>query len=138
MPHEVAIILGIILAAIGAFHSVFMLYDWYCDNKLVKMGKEITAKVTEAATCPDIENVNTGEYRYYAEFVVNSVTYYTSSRFTGSSTDEYLGKEVIVIYDPANPEKARFKNDVSVVFHDGEYVFLFLVGVGLLLYGLFF
>ncbi len=135
MPKEFAIIMGLILIVISSGNLLFILYEWYCDRKLQRRGVETIGRITDAATYPDIENVNTGQYRLYAEFKVGDATYHANSRFAGGSRDEFLGKETVIVYDPDNPEKSRFKNDISVIRKEAGYIIVLLAGSGLVVYG---
>ena len=136
MPGELAIIMGLFLFVIASVNLVIVLYEWHCDRKLVRSGVETKGRITDAATFPDIENVNSGQYRFYAEYSVNGVAYHSSSRFVSGSRDEYLGKEVAILYDPDNPGKSRFKNDISVMRNEAGYIIVLLAGIGLVVYGL--
>lgn len=138
MPREFAIVMGLILLVISSVNLVIVLYEWHCDRKLVRAGAETTGRITDAATYPEIENVSSGRYRLYAEFNAGGATYHASSRFASGSKEEYLGKDVAIIYDPENPRKSRFKNDISVMRNEFQYVVIFLAGIGLLVYGVFF
>jgi hypothetical protein len=138
MPGEFAIIMGLILFVIASVNLVIVLYEWHCDRKLVRSGVETTGRITDAATYPEIENVSSGQYRFYAEFSVSGVTYHAGSRFSGGMKDELLGREVAILYDPEDPEKSRFKNDISVMRNEAGYIIVLLAGIGLVVYGVFF
>jgi len=138
MPREFAIVMGLILLVIASVNLVIILYEWRCDRKLVRAGVETTGRITDAATYPEIENVNSGQYRFYAEFMAGGATYHASSRFASGSRDEFLGKEIAILYDPENPGKSRFKNDISVIRNEFQYVVVLLAGIGLVVYGVFF
>lgn len=138
MPKELAIIMGLILLIIASVNLLVIVHEWYCDRRLVRTGVETKGKITDAATFPDIENVNSGQYRFYAEYTVNGTIYHASSRFVSGSKDEYLGKEIAILHDPENPEKSRFKNDISVMRKEVQYVAVLIAGIGLVVYGVFF
>ena len=138
MSVEFAIIMGLILLVISSVNLLIIFHEWNCDRRLVRQGIETTGRITDAATFPDIEDINSGQYRFYAEFIVNGATYHTSSRFVSVSKDEFLGREVVILYDPDDPEKSRFKNDISVIRKEWGYIIIFFAGIGLLVYGVFF
>jgi hypothetical protein len=126
------------LFAISLVNLLFILHEWYCDRRLLRKGIETTGKITDAATYPDIENVNSGQYRFYAEFIVNDITYHASSRFVSGLKNGFLGKEVPILYDPDDPEKSRFKNDISIMRKEAGFIVMLFAGICLVIYGAFF
>ncbi len=126
---------GSILAFYGFVDGLFNFLDWRRDKKLLLTGVETTGKITDAATYPQIENVSSGRYRFYAEFrsADNSV-HIAASRFAGSSPEKFLDTEVAIIYDPENPDHSRFKNDISIARDLIINLITFITGLGLFLY----
>ncbi|MBN2080112.1 MAG: hypothetical protein JW838_14180 [Spirochaetes bacterium] len=138
MPKDFAAVLGLILLVISAIHLVINLYEWRRDMNLLHTGTETTGIITDAATYPDIENVNSGQYRFYADFTVKGVTCCASSRFASRKKSAFMNREVAIVYDPENPARSRFKHDISVLRDGVEYIILFIVGLALSIYGIFF
>lgn len=126
---------GSILTFYGFVDGVFDFFDWHRDKKLLLTGIETTGKITDAATYPQIENVNSGQYRFYAEFKsADNTTHFAASHFASSSPEKFLNTEVAIIYDPKNPDHSRFKNDISLVRDVIINICVFVIGLGLIIY----
>ncbi len=138
MPKDFIAVIGLIMLVISAIHLAIILYEWRRDMNLLRTGRETTGTITDAATYPDIENVNSGQYRFYADFIVNGVTYCASSRFASRRKNDFMNREVAIVYDPADPGRSRFKHDISVLRDGLEYIVLFIVGLALSAWGLLF
>ncbi|HOI74269.1 MAG TPA: DUF3592 domain-containing protein [Syntrophales bacterium] len=138
MPTDAEIgcfLVGVILAFYGFVDGVFNFFDWRRDEKLLRTGIETTGKITDAATYPQIENVNSGQYRFYAEFkAADNTTHVAASHFASSSPEKFLNTEVAVIYDPKNPDHSRFKNDIRLIREVAINISVFLIGLGLIIY----
>ncbi len=138
MPKDFIAVIGLIMLVISAIHLAIILYEWRRDMNLLRTGRETMGMINDAATYPDIENVNSGQYRFYADFTVNGVTYYASSRFASRRKNAFMNREVAIVYDPADPGRSRFKQDISVLRDGLEYIVLFIVGLALSAWGLLF
>jgi hypothetical protein len=138
MPTETEIgcfLIGAILAFYGFVDGIIDFFDWRHDKKLLLTGTETTGKITDAATYPQIENVNSGQYRFYAEFkAADNSTHTAASHFASGSPEKFLNTEVAIIYDPKNPDHSRFKNDISLVREVILKIGMFVIGLGLILY----
>jgi hypothetical protein len=138
MPTETEIgcfLAGSILTFYGFVDGIFDFFDWRRDKKLLLTGTETTGKIKDAATYPDIENVNSGQYRFYAEFKsADNTTHVAASHFASSSPEKFLNTEVAIIYDPKNPDHSRFKNDISLGREVILKIGMFVIGLGLILY----
>jgi hypothetical protein len=138
MPTETEIgcfLAGSILAFYGFVDGIFDFFDWHRDKKLLLTGTETTGKITDAATYPQIENVNSNQYRFYAEFKsADNSHHIAASHFASSSPEKFLNTEVAIIYDPKNPDHSRFKNDISLVREVVIKFSMFVIGLGLILF----
>lgn len=133
-----ALLAGIILIVLGFFNTLIGLYEWHCDEELLKTGSKAVGTITDAVTYPQDDSVNTGQYRFVAEFKSeDNKTCYAKSRFASRAKDKYLNTKVTVIYDPGNPERSRFEHDISIMRDVYEYIFMFVPGIGLLLFGIY-
>lgn len=138
MPKDFIAVIGLIMLVISAIHLVILLYEWRRDMNLLHAGTETAGIITDAATYPDIENVNSGQYRFYADFTVDGVTYCASSRFASSRKNAFMNREVAILYDPEDPGRSRFKHDISVLRDGVDYIILFIAGLALSAWGLLF
>ena len=126
---------GSILAFYGFVDGMFNFFDWRRDRKLLLTGTETTGRITDSATYPQIENVSSGQYRFYAEFrSPDNAHHIAASRFTSSSPEKFLNTEVAVIYDSRDPDHSRFKNDISIARDLIINIIMFAIGMGLFLY----
>ena len=131
-----ALLSGLILSATGFFRTLISLYEWYADKKLLITGLKAEALITEAVTYPADDSVNTGQYRFIAEFKAkDNITYYAKSRFASRSKEKYMNTAVTVVYDPDNPDKSRFERDISVIRDVNENIIILVIGTGLILFG---
>jgi len=127
--------IGVVLAFYGLIDGLFNFFDWRRDEKLLRTGIETTGKITDAATYPQIENVNSGQYRFYAEFkAADNTTHVAASHFASHSPERFLNTEVAILYDPKNPDHSRFKTDISLVREVIINIAVFLIGLGLIVY----
>ncbi len=138
MPKDFIAVIGLIMLVISAIHLAIILYEWRRDMNLLRTGREATGIITDAATYPEIENVNSGQYRFYADFTVDGVTYCASSRFASRRKNDFMDREVTVVYDPADPGRSRFKDDISVLRDGLDYIILLIIGLALSAWGLLF
>ncbi|PLW94823.1 MAG: hypothetical protein C0592_01740 [Marinilabiliales bacterium] len=133
-----ALLAGAILFIFGSIWTLISLYDWFQDKKLLRTGARTTGIITEAVTYPDEDDVNTGQYKFIADYKTeNNETRYVKSRFASRSPEEYLHKEVSIIYNPVNRHHARFEKDISIKRDVYLYITLTVIGIVLILIGVF-
>ena len=133
-----ALIAGPLLFLYGFFNTIISVYEWHRDMKLFKTGQRAVGMITEAVTYPNDDSVNSGQYRFIADFKTeNDITCYAKSRFASRAKEKFLNTEVIIIYDPGDPDNSRFEHDISLIRDVFENVLLLTSGIGLFLYGIF-
>ncbi|MBN1620038.1 hypothetical protein JW890_04890 [candidate division WOR-3 bacterium] len=137
MSFENAIIfLGLILIVISLPHGIISFFEWLKEKKLLRSGKKTIAKIKDSVTYPKDDTVNTGQYRFIAEFCdEKGKVRYAKSKFASRSPESFMNKQVHVIYDEKDPEINRFLKDISGVRKVVEYALLFSLGIGSVLFG---
>ncbi len=134
MPDWLALVLGVAFLLIGGTQVVIGLIEWRSDEELLRKGNSTVGSIVDAVTFPDDDGLSSGMYRYIARFVVDGEEHRVASRFVGFSPEEYMNREVVIVFDPHHPENARFQEDRSKVRTVIGYGALFLVGTGLVVY----
>ncbi len=130
-----AILLGLVLIIISLPHGIVSIFEWIKDKKLLRSGKKTIGKITDSVTYPNDDTVNTGQYRFIAEFCdEKGRVRYAKSRFASRSPEAFMNKQIHVVYDEKDPKKNRFLKDISEVRKVVEYALLFLLGVGFVLF----
>ncbi len=135
MPQVIALILGVIFVLIGLVQTFISLHEWFRDKMLLRTGSETNGTVIDEVTYPSDDNLQTGQYRYIVRYFVDNSAYHVSSRFSGRK-HEYLKRYVPIVYDPAFPERSRFKYDRDLRHDVLKHVLILAIGVGLVIYGL--
>ena len=134
-----ALLSGVILIFFGLIWFFIKLYELNRDKKLLKTGRRTKGIITESVTYPNEDDLNSGQYKFIADFKTEkNETHYVKSRFASRSPEKYMNTEVTIIYDPDNPDVARFEHDISIKREVYTYIALTILGILLLLAGVFF
>ena len=133
-----ALLAGAILFIFGSIWTLISLHDWSQDKKLLRTGKRAIGRISDAVTYPDEDDVNSGQYKLIADFKTeDNETRYAKSRFTSRSPEEFMKNEVIIVYNPDNRDQARFERDFSIKRDVYLYIALTIIGIVLILIGVF-
>lgn len=138
------IIFGLVFTVISGITNYFVYKNIKRMNYLKKFGMETVGTIVDYKKVRNYskeENSNIKRYKYYAlvEFQVEGETY-SVYIYGGHFSNRSIGREVVVIYDPQNPEKAMSKQleasswilYIFLVFIPIELLF----GLGLLIVGI--
>jgi len=137
MPKEIALVVGSIFFTANIILLVIDIYELHCDIKLLKTGNEIMGIITKVVTYPEYDNLQSGQYRFIAEFKIDNQTYYSISRFISTSKEKYMNKEVVIVYDKNNPLNARFKYDKNLKGSSIMHAVFLIISIGLVIYGIY-
>ncbi len=126
-----------IIAFYSFVDAIFNLVEWRREKKLLLTGTETKGTIIDAHTYPDIEELNSGQYCFTAEFkAADNIAYHARSRFASRSPHKFLNREVAIIYDPQNPQHSRFKTDISIMREIIIKISMLAIGLGLILFAL--
>lgn len=130
---------GIILILLGLTKGIPAYFEWRRDKKLLLTGTETTGIINEAWLAMSGEaGENSGSYCLSAEFkTTDNLTYQAIAPFVVNSHRKLLNTDITIIYDPKDPEHAKFKNEIHLnrrflVFI--LYLLMCISGMGLFLY----
>ncbi len=127
---------GLILMVLGLPQILFSLWEWRKDEKLLRTGKRIEGIIESSVTYPNDDSLQTGQHRYHAFYQDDDgIRRCAKSRFADSFPSGQMGRHVMVVYDPEDPERSRFEEDISVLREVIEHSAVFTLGLILFVAG---
>ncbi len=127
---------GFIFMVLGLPQILFSLWEWRKDEKLLRTGKRTEGIIENSVTYPDDDSLQSGQHRYHAFFLDgDGIRRCAKSRFADSFPSGLMGRHVTVVYDPEDPERSRFVEDISVLREVIEHSAVFTLGLILFVAG---
>ncbi len=124
------VILGLFCVIAGLLQALIGVYEWRKDEELLREGKKTVATILGSVTYPDDESLQSGQHRLFAYFHDDAgVKRCAKSRFVATDPGQHLKREVVVVYDPRDPDRCRLEHDVSLRREVRENVAMVVLGL---------